>query len=86
MFDILAIDWGQKRYGLSYGDSSTKLVIPDKNHRFTKNIYSDLELIFNSKPINTIVIGLPTNFQLQSTKITQVIEDFILVIKQKIFR
>jgi RNase H-fold protein (predicted Holliday junction resolvase) len=83
MFDFIAIDWGSVRTGLSFGSTSTELVIPYDKELFTTDLMEVLEAQIKLKKPTTIVIGKPTNFKLNKTSITLLIEEFIEVLKAK---
>jgi RNase H-fold protein (predicted Holliday junction resolvase) len=76
MFDLLSIDWGSVRYGLSFADSKTQLILPDNKDRFTKNIERDLEILVYKYPLTTIVLGMPTTFNYKPTDISLKIASF----------
>jgi RNase H-fold protein (predicted Holliday junction resolvase) len=83
MFDFIAIDWGSVRTGLSFGSTSTELVIPYDKELFTTDLLEVLEAQIKLKKPTTIVIGKPTNFKLNKTSITLLIEEFIEQLKEK---
>jgi putative transcription antitermination factor YqgF len=76
MFDLLGIDWGQKWIGLALGSSLTGLILPQDicPSLHFPSVFQDL---LNTKPIQKIVVGRPTNFQLQDTATTQKIDQFV---------
>lgn len=76
MFDILGIDWGEKKCGLAFGNSLTHLVIPSLKHNQTDKIIDTITKILKEKKIKTIVIGIPTNFYQKNTLITENIYSF----------
>ncbi len=76
MFDIIAIDWGSVRTGLAFGSSESGLVIPYNKELDTKDLKEVLTQEINKKSINTIILGLPTNFKLQDTTVTTSIRIF----------
>ena len=76
MFDFLAIDWGSKRTGLAFGSTITQLVLPYNKPLLTIEVYSVLEEHIKLKKIQFLVIGKPTNFQLQNTEVTTQINNF----------
>lgn len=51
----LGIDWGEKRIGLSLGDSETGMVLPYKTIMSPKEIFS----VISEEGIDEIVIGQP---------------------------
>ena len=76
MFDYLAVDWGSKRIGIAFGDSTSGLVLPFQNELLTSNWDSALLKIIEDKKTTYIVLGLPTNFNNQPTKISEEILRF----------
>jgi len=76
MFDLLALDWGEKYFGVAFGSSASGLIIPSKKAFSAKNIIQELTLELKERPISTIIIGYPTTFHLQKTKVTEAIEAF----------
>jgi putative transcription antitermination factor YqgF len=82
-FSHLAIDWGQKRSGLAFGDQISGLIIPYQKELQTVDL---LEVIFEQikqKNIQEIIIGLPTNFSFEPTLITNQIWEFIKILQKK---
>jgi putative transcription antitermination factor YqgF len=76
MFDILAIDWGSKRFGLSYGSTSTGLIISCEYECFTIEIWQILKKEITNKNPQKIIIGIPTTFDLRPTEVTIEIQKF----------
>ena len=83
MFDFIAIDWGLVRTGLSFGSTTTELVIPYDKELNTVDLLDVLEVQIKLKKPTTLVIGKPTNFKLNKTSITLQIEEFIEVLQAK---
>lgn len=67
---ILAIDWGEKNIGLAISDSALHFAFPYKNLRANNDdeLLKNLKEICKKEKINTIVFGLPLNFQFEETK------------------
>ncbi len=82
MFDILGIDWGEKRCGLAFADSQSKLILPANYSCPTKQIWSILDNEIQNKPIRQIVVGIPLNFRGQKTKISFLVDTFLTQLKQ----
>lgn len=80
MFEYLAIDWGSKRCGIAFGDIHTELTVPATYQCDTGTVFSVVEKEINAKKITHIVLGLPTNFNLGKTEVT----DKILQFKQEL--
>lgn len=83
MFDVLAIDWGSKRTGLALVSSATGLVVPYSKDVYTLDLEHVVDEIVKEKNIKKFIVGLPTNFKLQKTSITQNIEVFIVYLKKR---
>jgi RNase H-fold protein (predicted Holliday junction resolvase) len=82
MFDIIAIDWGEIRTGIALVSSQTSLVLPYQEEVFTKNLEEILAKIILDKKTKTLVIGKPTNFELQDTETTKSIDKFVKVLEE----
>ena len=83
MFTHIAIDWGQKRSGLAFGNSQSGLIIPYLFDLETEELLQILEEQITQKKVEQIVIGLPTNFKLKPTLVTFQIQDFIKILNKK---
>jgi putative holliday junction resolvase len=83
-FSHLAIDWGQKRSGLAFGDKTSGLIIPYQRELQTTNLLEVISEQIKQKNIQEIVIGLPTNFNFEPTLITIQIQEFIKILQKKI--
>ena len=81
MFDILAIDWGSKRFGLAFGSSSNGIVLACNYDCFTDNIWQVLDTEISERKVQKIIVGMPTTFDLQKTEISLRVEDFVAVLK-----
>ncbi len=77
MFDIIAVDWGEKRCGIAFGDQKTDLVIAYKKDCYTQEVWEILAEEISQKKIKIAVIGLPSNFNGKPTEVTKKIELFI---------
>ncbi len=83
MFDILGIDWGEKRFGLAFGSSQTGLVIPFSGEAKNQDIWNILETEIKTRNIKTIILGKPTNFKGGETEVTKKIQSFFEEVKTK---
>ena len=83
MFDLLGIDWGEKRCGLAFADSQSKLILPANYPCPTEQIWAILDNETKNKPIRQIVVGMPLNFRGQKTKISLFVEVFLEQLKQR---
>jgi putative transcription antitermination factor YqgF len=81
MFDILAIDWGSRRFGLAFGSSSTGLVLACDYDCYTDNIWQCLTGELEGRVINKIIVGMPTTFDLKKTEVSLNIEKFVVELK-----
>jgi putative transcription antitermination factor YqgF len=76
MFDILGIDWGEKRFGLAFGDTQNGLIIPFSREAKSEEIWKILQTEIKNRAIKTVILGKPTNFKGGETEITQKIQKF----------
>ena len=83
MFDLLGLDWGEKRCGLAFANSQSKLILPANYPCPTSQIWSILDSETKNKPIRQIVVGIPLNFHGQKTKISLLVEAFLGQLKQR---
>lgn len=84
---ILAIDWGEKRWGLAFADTTVDVVLPFgilENKNEAETVKKIKELI-KEKKIDQIVFGLPKgldNSKNEKTeKIEKIAEDFKKIIR-----
>jgi RNase H-fold protein (predicted Holliday junction resolvase) len=80
MFDIISIDWGSVRTGLSFGSTLTGLVVSYQEDLMTKDIMEVLSFEIKKRKTKIIIVGIPTNFKLQDTEVTTKIRVFIELI------
>jgi putative Holliday junction resolvase len=83
MLDILGVDWGEKRFGLAFADSSSQLVLAANYECLAENIWQILDREIHSRKIQIIVVGRPVNFQGRETMVTNLVDNFISELKQK---
>lgn len=83
MFDIIAIDWGSKRFGLAFGSSSTGIVLACDYDCFTSEIWIILAKEIESRKTQKVIVGMPTTFDLKKTEVSTNIEEFINEFKLK---
>jgi putative holliday junction resolvase len=79
MFDILAIDWGERKIGLAIGSTLSLLSLPVKtikNYQHS-DLFTEINSIIKKYSIRIIVVGYPTNFKFKKTETTLKIENFI---------
>jgi len=77
VFDLLAIDWGQKRIGMAFANSQTELVLPFDEFLGWTNFWEILEYQLKNRQVKTIIVGMPVNFELEKTKTSTQIESFL---------
>jgi putative Holliday junction resolvase len=77
MFDILGVDWGEKRFGLAFADSSSQLIVVADYECPSDKIWDILDSEIQNRGVKTVVVGRPTNFQGQNTLITDLVDNFI---------
>jgi putative transcription antitermination factor YqgF len=83
MFNTIAIDWGSVRVGIAFGSTDTGLVIPYTKNCLNQNVFEVLSCEIANRKIDTLVIGIPTNFQLQPTATSSKILEFVEQLKTK---
>jgi putative transcription antitermination factor YqgF len=83
MFDIIAIDWGSKRFGMAFGSSSNGIVLACGYDCSTSEIWSILTKEIFERRTQKIIIGMPTTFDFKKTEVSFSIEQFVLELKEK---
>lgn len=81
--NVLSIDYGDVRIGLSHGSTDHNIALPLKvlqNNDSKWNLLSD---IIKDYEIEYILVGLPLNFQSQDTQQTAKVRQFIKDLKSK---
>ncbi len=81
MFDVLAIDWGEKRFGVAFGDSTSQLILPASYSCNANEVWEILDRELHERNIQVIVVGRPANFQQQATLTTNLVDDFVFKLK-----
>ncbi len=78
MFDIIALDWGEKYFGLALGSSGTYLILPYTEQIKSDDIFEVLRSQTSKNPIKIIILGRPLNFNgkdiLNSQKVNQFVK------------
>jgi len=87
-YPILAIDYGDKHFGLSYSDFKGTLaspldVISITKNRDINNVINEILEVCSEYRIKTILIGKPQKFKESHKKTEEKIEKFINNIKTK---
>ncbi len=84
--NILALDYGEKRIGIAKGSTETKIALPfliiDNNG--DDFVISKILDIVSKEDIELLIIGLPIGLSGKNTKQTEVINNFIKTIENKI--
>jgi RNase H-fold protein (predicted Holliday junction resolvase) len=83
MFDIIAIDWGSKRFGLAFGSSYNGIVLACNYDCLTTEIWSTLSKEILDRRTQKIIIGMPTTFDFKKTEVSVSIETFVLELKER---
>ncbi len=83
MFDIIAIDWGSKRFGLAFGSSSNGIVLACNYDCNTFDIWTILNKEIEVRKTQTIIVGMPTTFGLRKTEVGICIENFMIKLRSK---
>ncbi len=83
---LLGIDWGEKRIGLSLGDTDSNLAIPygviENNQR--EDVLSTIRKLISTENIELIVAGEPVSMSGQSSPQTYKVKEFINWLKDKL--
>jgi len=82
MAQIMAIDFGGKRTGIAVTDDM-QIIASGLETVETKNLLSFLDNYFSSNPVETIVVGLPTDLKGNISDIETEIATFIKEFKTK---
>jgi putative Holliday junction resolvase len=73
---VVALDVGEKRIGVAFGDSQTKIAVPETTLSNDADFLANLgELIRRKQPV-AIVVGLPRNSKGQETKQSEFVREF----------
>ena len=83
---LLGLDYGESKVGLALADTEAGVALPFKILKRLKpaELLAELKKICVSESIEKIVIGLPINLRAKSSGQTKVVEDFIVLLKEKI--
>jgi len=82
MFTHVAIDWGEKRMGLAFGDSKTALTVAYSKLISTESFFSLFAKEKKEKKFHTVLLGYPTNFKLEPTETTEKVKFFKLELEK----
>jgi len=75
----LGVDWGEKRIGLSLGDSETKMATPFK----VVNSVSDILSLIKKEEIDRIIVGLPVKMSGAADETSDVFNKFIKYLRDR---
>ncbi len=81
---ILAVDYGSKWIGLAISDDEHRMAFAYKTLENNKNIFSALNEIVKKEDIYKIVIGLPLNKKMKSTRQTTETENWARELIKKV--
>ena len=75
---FIALDYGKKRIGVAYADSTNDVVLPLGiiSNLNIRTVISDLSNFIHERAIERIIIGLPLSFKFEETEICSEIRDF----------
>jgi putative transcription antitermination factor YqgF len=83
MFDIIAIDWGSKRFGMAFASSTNGIVLACNYDCYTSEIWSILTKEIFERRTQKIIVGMPTTFDFKKTEVSVSIEIFVLELKER---
>jgi RNAse H-fold protein YqgF len=73
---VVALDVGEKRIGVAFGDSQTKIAVPEVTLENNSNFIVKFgELIKRKQPV-AIVVGMPRSLKGQETKQSEYVREF----------
>lgn len=81
IYNIASLDWGSVRFGLAFGNTENKLVIPFNQICLNNDILLITSTELSKRKIETLVIGIPTNFHGKDTIITAKIQQFSKILQ-----
>lgn len=73
---IMALDVGEKRIGVAFGDSEVKIAVPNGMIENNEETVAKLRKIVDDKKVDTIIVGLPRNSLGQETKQSDAVRVF----------
>lgn len=78
----LGIDYGTKRIGFALADEETRLATPHAVYPASEDIVERILDLCREQKITRIVVGVPLNFQMQSTPQTRLTLQFVEKLRQ----
>ncbi|HOR52717.1 MAG TPA: Holliday junction resolvase RuvX [Candidatus Pacearchaeota archaeon] len=87
-YPILAIDYGDKHFGLAISDTKGILAQPldtisISQHRDIQNVIKDILDVIEEQKVKTILVGMPQEFRENHKKTTDKIKSFITLLKKE---
>jgi putative transcription antitermination factor YqgF len=77
VIDIIALDWGEKDYGLALGSSETGLILPYSEQIRSGQIFDVLYNRIVKNQIRLIILGKPHNFRGKEIQNSQKIDNLV---------
>ncbi len=79
---ILAIDVGQKRYGMAQSDP-TQTIATGLGTFHQQEVFERLGAILEREPVEKLVVGWPLNLRGEESEATERVEAFVTAVKRK---
>jgi putative Holliday junction resolvase len=88
-YPTLAIDYGEKHFGISISDSKGIIASPLEVISITKNrdintVIADIKNLCEEYRVERIIVGMPQTFSKNQEKSKKKIQDFISILKNSI--
>ncbi len=83
---ILALDYGEKFFGLAISDEEQVFSLPLRNYK-RKNLKEDIEYlkkVIQEREVVKLVVGNPLNSKREESKMSKKIKDFVELLKKEI--
>lgn len=74
--NLIGLDVGEKRIGVSIGSSDIRIASPLKTLNVDGNEIKNIEDIIKEENISLVIVGYPRNQSGEATKQTQFVQDF----------
>lgn len=78
---LLGLDVGEKRIGLSLGDSLVKIAFPIKFVQVDGNEFINIDKVIKDESVDLVIVGYPRNQQGEATAQTRYVEAFVQKLK-----
>jgi putative Holliday junction resolvase len=79
---ILAVDVGQKRYGMAQSDPTQTIASPVGSYHL-EALLEQLKLITQREPIETLLVGWPLNLMGEESEATERVKAFITTVRRR---